>query len=60
MNTINRYTSFVLCIKLKRILMKYLLKIWDWFLLIFALIPEKTSTKFDTSKSEDFLRGPKQ
>ena len=40
--------------------MKYLLKIWDWFLLIFALIPEKTSGKFDTAKFEDFLRGPKQ
>lgn len=39
--------------------MKILTKMWDWFLLIFAVIPEKTSEKFDVSKSEDFLRGPK-
>lgn len=40
--------------------MKTLSKIWDYFLLIFAIIPEKTSEKFDFSKYEDFMRGPKQ
>ena len=40
--------------------MQILHKVWDWFLLIFAIIPEKTSEKFDFTNSEDFLRGPKQ
>ncbi len=39
--------------------MKILSKLWDWFLLIFAIIPEKTSEKFDFKNADDFLRGPK-
>lgn len=39
--------------------MKTLSKIWDYFLLIFAIIPEKTSEKFDLNKYEDAMRGPK-
>jgi hypothetical protein len=39
--------------------MKILSKIWDYFLLLFAIIPEKSSGKFDFSKFEDALRGPK-
>lgn len=40
--------------------MKLLSKIWDYFLLIFAIIPENTSKKFDFNKYEDAMRGPKE
>jgi len=40
--------------------MKIILKIWNYFLLIFAIIPEKTSEKFDFNKYEDAMRGPKE
>lgn len=40
--------------------MKLLSKIWEYFLLIFAIIPEKTSEKFDFTKYEDTMRGPKE
>lgn len=40
--------------------MKTLSKIWDYFILIFAIIPEKTSEKFNFNEYEDFMRGPKR
>ena len=40
--------------------MKFLSRVWSWFLLLFALIPEKKSKDFDFSKSDILGRGPKE
>ena len=37
----------------------FMMKIWNWFLIIFAIIPEKQSKDFDFGKHDDFMRGPK-